>query len=486
MKDIGRRTFLKTTVAGLVGAPAILKASNPRSTDMRIESITPQYQSYKYRVPIKFGGLVTDSIVILNVHCTVRNKGGKTAKGFGSMPLANTWAFPSRKMSYDVTFNAMKVLSDRIAKITGNYREYGHPIDLTWALEPEYLKAADETTRAQKLVEPIPKLCTLVTASAYDAALHDAFGKLHGLNCYHTYGPEFMSHDLAYYVGSLDTEDYKGQYPSNYIQQEPKARMPMYHLVSAIDPLVESDITHHVNDGLPETLPQWINYNGLTHFKIKLDGDDLKWDSERVLRTDRVVTEAEQKRGTKEWVYSLDFNERCPNVQYLVDFLNMVKAKSPGGFERIQYVEQPTARDLATHRQQVVFAAAKIKPVVIDESLTGVDALMLSRQMGYSGVALKACKGQSSMMIIASVAERHKMFLCVQDLTCPGASLIQSASLAAHVPHVKAIEANSRQFVPAANAGWDKRFPGIFIIKDGTMDTSHLNGVGLGAEPAGY
>ena len=162
MKDIGRRTFLKTTVAGLVGAPAILKASNPRSTDMRIESITPQYQSYKYRVPIKFGGLVTDSIVILNVHCTVRNKGGKTAKGFGSMPLANTWAFPSRKMSYDVTFNAMKVLSDRIAKITGNYREYGHPIDLTWALEPEYLKAADETTRAQKLVEPIPKLCTLV------------------------------------------------------------------------------------------------------------------------------------------------------------------------------------------------------------------------------------------------------------------------------------------------------------------------------------
>ena len=128
-----------------------------------------------------------------------------------------------------------------------------------------------------------------------------------------------------------------------------------------------------------------------------------------------------------------------------------------------------------------MFEAAKIKPVVIDESLTGVDALMLSREMGYTGAALKACKGQSAMMIIASVAERHKMFLCVQDLTCPGASLIQSASLAAHVPDVKAIEANSRQFVPAANQGWEKRFPGVFIIKDGTMDTSHLNGLGIGA-----
>jgi hypothetical protein len=38
-------------------------------------------------------------------------------------------------------------------------------------------------------------------------------------------------------------------------------------LVSAVDPLEASDIRHRVNDGLPETLPEWINYNGLTHFK---------------------------------------------------------------------------------------------------------------------------------------------------------------------------------------------------------------------------
>ena len=71
-----------------------------------------------------------------------------------------------------------------------------------------------------------------------------------------------------------------------------------------------------------------------------------------------------------DWVYSLDFNERCRNVQYLVDFLHRVKEKSPEGFARIQYVEQPTARDLDTHRQNVMFEAAKLKPVVIDEPLT--------------------------------------------------------------------------------------------------------------------
>jgi L-alanine-DL-glutamate epimerase-like enolase superfamily enzyme len=371
----------------------------------------------------------------------------------------------------------MKTLAERISALTGKYKEYGHPIDLGWALEPQYLDAADQVTKEMKLAEPIPKLCTLVTASSFDAAIHDAYGKLHGVNCYHTYGPEFMNHDLAHYAGP----EYQGKYPQDYILKEPRPRLPLYHLVSAVDPLVESDIQHRVNDGLPETLPEWINYNGLTHFKIKLDGDDLKWDSERVLSVDRVVTETEKKRNVREWVYSLDFNERCPNVQYLVDFLHLVKEKTPDGFEKIQYVEQPTARDLKTHRQNVMFEAAKIKPVVIDESLTDLEALMLSREMGYTGAALKACKGQSAMMVIASVAEKNKMFLCVQDLTCPGAALIQSASLAAHVPHVKAIEANSRQYVPAANKGWEKRFPGVFIIRNGYMETGHLNGLGLGA-----
>ena len=173
---------------------------------MRIESMSTEYQEYHYRVPIKFGGIVSDRITLLNVSCVVSSAGGKTSKGFGSMPLANVWSFPSRRLSFDETLKAMRALAERISKLTGSYKEYGHPIDLTWALEPEYLKAANEITQEQKLVEPIPKLCTLVTASAFDAALHDAYGKLHGLSCYHTYGPEFMSQDLSHYIGSADKE----------------------------------------------------------------------------------------------------------------------------------------------------------------------------------------------------------------------------------------------------------------------------------------
>jgi hypothetical protein len=46
---------------------------------------------------------------------------------------------------------------------------------------------------------------------------------------------------------------------------------------------------------------------------------------------------------------------------------------------------------------------------------------------------------------------------------------------------VAAIEANARQYVPAANKPWEERFAGIFHIKDGAMATGCLTGSGLGA-----
>ena len=68
----------------------------------------------------------------------------------------------------------------------------------------------------------------------------------------------------------------------------------------------------------------------------------------------------------------------------------------------------------------------------------------------------------------------------MQDLTCVGASLLHSAGLAAHIPGIVAIESNGRQYCPAANTAWAPRFPGMFHVKDGTMETGLLDGVGLG------
>src|SRR5438128_726393 len=387
-----------------------------KPTDIKIDDVAFQYEDWLYRTPIKFGGVALDRATLVNVTIHVSTKSGKKAQGFGSMPLGNVWSFPSKKLTYEQTLAAMKSLTERVAKLTAGYKEYGHPIDLTWALEPAYHHAAAETTQALGLAEKIPVLCTLVVASPFDAALHDGFGKIHGLNCYHTYGPEFMSHELGHYLG----KEFEGDTLDRYVRKAPQPRMPLYHLIGALDPLEDKDVVKPIGDGLAETLPEWIRQDGLTHLKIKLNGENLAWDVERVVNVDRVAEATQRQRGVTRWCYSLDFNEKCPNVAYLLDFLRQVHQRRPEGFARIQYIEQPTARDLKANRQNVMHEAAKIRPVVIDESLLDLESLLLAREMGYTGAALKACKGQSQSLLLAAAAQNCALVLCVQDRPCPG------------------------------------------------------------------
>src|SRR5216684_1662782 len=141
-----------------------------RATDISIKDVRFSYEDFVYRAPIKFGGVALDRATTLNVECVVQTIGGRVAKGFGSMPLGNVWSFPSRVLSYDATVGAMKALAEEIAALTAAYQEAGHPIDLALALEPAYLRAAQEVSRRLQLAEPIPQLCTLVTASPFDDA----------------------------------------------------------------------------------------------------------------------------------------------------------------------------------------------------------------------------------------------------------------------------------------------------------------------------
>jgi L-alanine-DL-glutamate epimerase-like enolase superfamily enzyme len=446
----------------------------PKPQDVRVREVELATERVAYRTPLKFGGVPTTHAAVVTARVRVEAADGRSAWGSGAMPLGNVWSFPSKKVPADRTAHCMEVLVGRIARRLPELDDCAHPVELGHRWEPEWVRLAAEVTRELGLADPIPVLCTLVCASPFDAALHDAYGRLHGRHVWECYGPEWLEPDLGHYLDAR----FRGESLAPYVLEKPKPRMPLYHLVGALDALVEGDVRERLGDGLPDTLGEWIAKDELTHLKIKLNGNDAAWDVARILMVDRVATATAPGRA---FTYSLDFNEQCPHVEYLLEVLRKVKESGGAAFDRVAYVEQPTARDLKAHPENKMHAAARLKPVVIDESLVDYESLLLAREQGYSGAALKACKGQGQSVLLAAAAQKFGMFLCVQDLTCPGLAFMESAGLAAHIGPVTAIEGNARQYCPAANAEGAARHPGLFTIRGGTIDTSVLSGVGLTA-----
>jgi len=84
------------------------------------------------------------------------------------------------------------------------------------------------------------------------------------------------------------------------------------------------------------------------------------------------------------------------------------------------------------------------------------------------------------MILIACVAGKQKIFLAGGDMSCPGAALIQTASLQARVPGIASVEANARQFLPAANKAGKRAFRHVSRHR-WLLRTEELNNPGLGA-----
>lgn len=449
--------------------------SNPH--DVSIVDATLSLEPVPFRAPLKFGGRVVARTQLINVAVTVERSDGKRATGHGSMPVGNVWAWPSSVTAADDAEAAMIAFAQNaVASVVDIGR--GHPVEIVTRLMSQFDAIAEAVRQEQSLGEPIPALARLVAASPLDAAIHDAYGRVHSLNSYRTLSEEFLAADLSAFLD----DSFRGLRLDRCVLPNPKAKMPLYHLVGALDPLTDADIATRIDDGLPETLPEWIAADGLTHLKIKLSGENPAWDVDRVLAVDAVAGEAQEKRGCTAWWYSCDFNEKCASAAVVVEFLQKIRERNPQAFARIQYLEQPLPRRLHVADDQRVDEAASLKPVVIDESLVDYGSFLAAKELGYTGIALKACKGHTESLLMAAAAQQHGMFLCVQDLTCPGRSFLHSASLAAWVPGVAAIEGNARQYCPAPNAPWASRYPGLFDVCEGMIATGDLNGDGLGFE----
>src|SRR4029077_18429942 len=103
-----------------------------KPTDVRIKEVSLGYEGLRYRTPIKFGGVALDRVTILNAEMTGETRTGKVARGFGSMPLGNVWAWPTRQLTYDQTLGGMKAVAGAAAEFYRKSAITGHPFDITY------------------------------------------------------------------------------------------------------------------------------------------------------------------------------------------------------------------------------------------------------------------------------------------------------------------------------------------------------------------
>jgi len=448
---------------------------NEPATDIRIRRVTAHYPFVRARTPLKFGNVVVDALDFCHVNVEVENRRGRVAEGWGAMLLMDNWAWPTAAVPHDQRAVAMRELNRRLCLLFEAYDDFGHPIDIFLRVEGMMQDAAQAVCRERALAEEMPFLGTLVCASPIDLALHDAFGHVNGIDSWTGYISDFMANDLSVHLG----DDFRGAWIGDFVHPMPP-RIEAFHLVGGLDKLRAAEITpDDPHDGLPISLDQWIRHEHLHCLKVKLKGTDLAWDLWRLHEVARIAREEHEALGLSGLWFSADTNEQAESPDYCIELLRRLRELDPPAYDALLYLEQPTSRDLHGTRFDMR-ALARLKPVLIDESLTTLADLQLAMETGWSGLALKACKSISASLVFAAKAQRMGVPYTVQDLTNPGIALLASVGLAAHLNPLMGVEANSRQFFPQANEPEARVHPGVFHLHDGRIDTSSMTGAGLG------
>ena len=439
----------------------------PKPTDVQITGARLYFLPVETRVPLKFGGETLTSVTCARVCLTVQGANGKTAQGWGETPLSVQWVWPADS-PYAQRHDALKKFCVELTRAYAQFDGRGHALEIGHDFIENVLPALQSQT-------DLPHLAALVCASAFDIALHDAYGVTHGVPIYQTYNADWLSRDLSSFLtpAADAAVSFEGLYPGDYLVQAPTS-LPAWHLVGGLDALEDADLTgDEPDDGYPVTLREWIARDGLTCLKVKLRGNDASWDYERLERVGHIA----EQTGV-DWL-TADFNCTVREPDYVNAILDRLRDHEPRIYGKILYVEQPFPYDLAADRIDAHSVSAR-KPLFLDESAHDWKIVRLGRELGWNGVALKTCKTQSGALLSLCWAKAHGLSLMVQDLTNPMLAQIPHVLLAAHADTIMGVETNAMQFYPEASDAEARVHPGLYRRQNGRVDLSTLGRPGFG------
>ena len=449
-----------------------------KATDIRVETVEVTFDDERLSVPLHLSKGVIEAITYATVTVQVRTRAGAAVQGVGAILLSDVWAYPAPDLSHAQKDRLMRRLCTAIAAWLEDDL-YEDPIQKGIRLERAAVELAVQLAGEEPLLQkaPLPRLAALNCMAPFDAALHDAWGAALPVPLYAAYTAAYLNQDLSAVLGA----GFAGRYPADYLAPRRRA-LSVQHVVGFNDALTPAEVDRQqpAPADLPADLSSWIARDRVRYLKLKLRGQSPSEDAGRLIEVHTVASQALDAAGVAGGPrLSVDPNEGYQQPNMMLEMLDRVAAQSPQALPALDYIEQPTPRDLGAYTETLHAVAARA-PVVVDESLDDLDSLDWIPRLGWSGLAVKTCKGHTHSLLAYCWGRHHRLYLTLQDLTNPGLALVHSANFCAHLHlDVDCFECNQRQFMPLSRPQEQAAHPAYFQIADGQLILSTEMGPGL-------
>jgi L-alanine-DL-glutamate epimerase-like enolase superfamily enzyme len=379
------------------------------SPKLRVHEIAFHMRNVRTRMPFRYGVATLTSVPILHVTLNAEIDGGVRCTGYAADILPPKWFDKDPAKDYQNNVEDLLFVARSAANTLSDIGSRPASVFSLWQdVYEATLRAGDG--------RHLNHLTAAFGSTLMERAMTDALGRGLGLS-YHTMlqaADNPLGVDLGQILASLD-----GIPVRDVVAKAPSSSIAIRHTVGLTDPIEDADIPDQdrLDDGLPQSLAAYIATQGLTHFKVKIQGD-AEADLERLRQIARVVeTDAEG------CVISLDGNEQYADLEPFESLLARLQTELPDLYRAISYIEQPLERSVALDSSQAerIERIGREKPMIVDESDGDLDTFSRAIDIGYRGVSTKNCKGLFKALANQALAQQRscdsaRYLLTAEDL----------------------------------------------------------------------
>lgn len=333
----------------------------------------------KARMPFRYGIATMTEVPHVFLRLTF-DFGGKTQAGIAADHLPPKWFTkdPNRALGEEID----EMLTVIRAAVT-------HARGLKAATPFAFWRALYDAQAAWAVAHKIPPLLAQFGSTLVERALIDAFCRAQGVSL----AAALRGNHFGVELGALHPS-LAGTTPRDWLPATPPAEVFARHTVGLSDPLTDAEIPagERVDDGLPQSLVACIRFYGLSHFKLKINGDAPR-DRARLAQ----MAEIFARECPGGFAYSLDGNESFKAVDVFRDYVRGLRdgVGDAAFWAKLMFIEQPWHRDVALSPAigELARAWPDRPPVIIDESDGELSSLPTALGLGYAGTSHKNCKG---------------------------------------------------------------------------------------------